>query len=380
MHLVAAIIAASVYTTAVPPLTAGFVTYDQLGGNPYTVGYNERSFTINGTGTLLLGGSFHPPRIAHGDWSRLLAEAKADGLNHVQIYVFWNYHERTRGQYDFSSGSRADLAGFFEIAAQAGLFVNVRIGPYVCAEWNGGGLPLWLKHVENFTCSRCNDPVWKSEMRRFVEKVAEVMRPFLARAGGPIIMAQIENELHMPSDAPYVTWCGDLVSELDLDIPWVMCNGASAQNTINTCNGNTCGQDGGYADTHALQFPGQPLGWTEDWSWFNTWGGSVTNHPASTFSRNIAMWFAKGGAHHNYYMWYGGNHIERWAASGLTNRYGDGSNMRSDTLSNEPKRSHLSRMHRALAAMGPAMLGDNIQNRSTAVAMQVRGGSGVGLG
>jgi hypothetical protein len=49
---------------------------------------------------------------------------------------------------------------------------------------------------------------------------------------------------------------------------------------------------------------GQPLGWTEDWSWFTTWGGTVTNHPPAEFSANIAAWFAKGGSHHNYYMWY----------------------------------------------------------------------------
>lgn len=68
---------------------ADFVTYDGLSGLPYSVSYDERAFTINGTRTLLLGGSFHPPRIAYGDWKALLAEAKADGLNHVQVYVFW---------------------------------------------------------------------------------------------------------------------------------------------------------------------------------------------------------------------------------------------------------------------------------------------------
>eukprot|EP01047_Picozoa_sp_COSAG01_P053466 COSAG01_NODE_5735_length_4074_cov_84.123961_3_plen_587_part_01 len=263
-------------------LSGGVVTYEQLGGRPYTVGYNERSFTINGINTLLLGGSFHPPRIAYGDWARLLDEAKKDGLNHVQVYVFWNFHERSQGIYDFSAGTRADLAGFFAMAGAAGLFVNVRIGPYVCAEWNGGGFPLWLKHVENFSCARCDDPVWEAEMKGFVVKVASVMEPYLARHGGPIILAQIENELHSGSDDPYVTWCGELAANLQLDIPWVMCNGASAVNTINTCNGNSCGKDGGYADTHSEQFPGQPLGWTEDWSWFNTWGGAVTGNPSLT--------------------------------------------------------------------------------------------------
>ena len=104
-------------------------------------------------------------------------------------------------------------------------------------------------------------------MGTFVKKIATVMEPYLARHGGPIIMAQIENELHSPPDDPYVTWCGELAESLALDIPWVMCNGASANNTVNTCNGNSCGADGGYADTHASLFPGQPMGWTEDWSW-----------------------------------------------------------------------------------------------------------------
>jgi beta-galactosidase GanA len=284
------------------PARGEFVTYDAFAGAPYSVSYEERAFTVNGTRTLLLGGSFHPPRIAFGDWARLLAEAKADGLNHVQVYVFWNYHERSRGEYAFTPNTRSDLAGFFELAGKAGLFVNVRIGPYVCAEWNGGGFPLWLKHVSNFTCSRCSDPVWEAEMKRFVVKVADVMEPYLARKGGPIIMAQIENELHSPPGDPYVTWCGALAAELALDIPWIMCNGASASNTVNTCNGNSCGTDGGYADTHAMLFPGQPLAWTEDWSWFTTWGGTVTNHPASYMARNIAQWFAKGGSHHNYYV------------------------------------------------------------------------------
>ena len=77
-------------------VAADFVTYDALRGHPYSVSYDERAFIINGTRTLLLGGSFHPPRIAYGDWEALLAEAKADGLNHVQVYVFWWVHRLHR--------------------------------------------------------------------------------------------------------------------------------------------------------------------------------------------------------------------------------------------------------------------------------------------
>ena len=206
-------------------------------------------------------------------------------------------------------------------------------------------------------------------MGTFVKAIAAVMEPHLARHGGPIIMAQIENELHSPPGDPYVAWCGALAASLGLDIPWVMCNGASANTTVNTCNGNSCGADAGYADTHAALFPGQPMGWTEDWSWFTTWGGEVTDHPAPYMALNVAQWIAKGGAHHNYYMYYGGNHIESWAASGLTNRYGDGSNLRSDTLPNEPKRSHLAAMHMALATMNDALMAAAVQTRNSAVAV-----------
>ena len=102
-----------------------------LGGKPYNVTYDERSFIIDGQRTILLGGSFHYPRASPGDWPGILQKARDDGLNHVQIYVFWNYHEFKQGQYDFSG--RGNLTYFFELAAQYGLFVNVRIGPYVCA-------------------------------------------------------------------------------------------------------------------------------------------------------------------------------------------------------------------------------------------------------
>jgi beta-galactosidase GanA len=146
-------------------------------------------------------------------------------------------HSNTRltGRVDFTEGTRRDLGGFLKAAGDAGLFVAVRVGPYVCAEWDGGGLPLWLRDVGNFSCCRCDDPVWENEMSRWVRMVGSVIEPHLARHGGPVVMAQIENELHSRPSDPYVGWCGQVAQSLDWNIPWVMCNGASANNTINTC-------------------------------------------------------------------------------------------------------------------------------------------------
>jgi beta-galactosidase GanA len=131
-----------------------------LGGKPYNVTYDERSFIIDGQRTILLGGSFHYPRASPGDWPGILQKARDDGLNHVQIYVFWNYHEFKQGQYDFSG--RGNLTYFFELAAQYGLFVNVRIGPYVCAGMCSalhcecvGDHMMWVCAVQNGTMEGC---------------------------------------------------------------------------------------------------------------------------------------------------------------------------------------------------------------------------------
>lgn len=134
-------------------VTTNPITYENVRGTPYKVGYDHRAITINGVRTLLIAGAIHYPRSTSSMWLYLLKMGRHQGLNTVQSYVFWNIHEQEQGVLDFSG--RANLSGFLEEAATAGLFVNLRIGPYVCAEWNDGGLPVWLNQVSNisFRCS-----------------------------------------------------------------------------------------------------------------------------------------------------------------------------------------------------------------------------------
>ena len=157
----------------------------------------------------------------------------------LTVYVFWNYHEAEYRQYDFTTENR-NLGQFLQAASDAGLFVNLRIGPFVCAEWTFGGLPVWLRNGMHF---RTNDTQWEYEMETFVTYLLRYVEPFLARNGGPIILAQIENEYdNMEGDdagnKEYVQWCGALTQKLDIGIPWVMCSSHDApQFIINTCNG-----------------------------------------------------------------------------------------------------------------------------------------------
>lgn len=334
--------------------SAGLMKYSDLDGEPYTISYDNRSFFINGKRTLFLSGAVHYPRSLPDAWPRVLEEMTNDGLNMLQTYVFWSLHEPQRGQpYNFESN--ANLTHFIELAAASGLFVNLRIGPYVAAEWTYGGLPAWLNEVPGIQL-RSNNSVWEMEMSRFVTDIAKLVEPYLSRNGGPIVMAQIENEYHW-DDSSYVEWCGKLVESLHLDIPWLMCNGNSAKNVINTCNGNDCTK---YAESHAKNYPGQPLVWTENEGWYQEWSRpsdySWNNRSPQDMAFVILKWIARGGAHHNYYMWYGGSNFGRWGGSAITPMYADGVNLHSDGLPNEPKKSHLQLMHQVLAHSADILL------------------------
>ena len=203
--------------------TGPFLRYSDLNGKPYTVTTDNRSWIINGTRSILLGGSIHYPRLSVGQWKPILSKMIDDGLNHAEVYVFWNIHEPLydfSGKHVYNYSGRANLPLFLETAKEVGLFVNLRIGPYVCAEWSFGGLPTWLLHVNNISFRDAN-PQWESYMQTFVQEIANISQPYLAQNGGPIILAQIENEYHGSSS--YVEWCGKLTTEVNMDVSWV-CN------------------------------------------------------------------------------------------------------------------------------------------------------------
>ena len=140
---------------------ASAINYADVKGSAYNVTYTKRSFVIGGEPTLLLSGSIHYQRASPAMWEDILSKARANGLNHVQVYVFWNFHEHTRGNVTFEA--EADLSAFLKQAAAANLFVNLRIGPYVCSEWTWGGLPLWLQQIDGMSVRTDNAP-FKAEM------------------------------------------------------------------------------------------------------------------------------------------------------------------------------------------------------------------------
>lgn len=329
------------------------ITYDHVRGTPYQVSYDHRAITINGTRTMLISGCIHYPRSTPGMWPYLMNMAKQNGLNTIQTYVFWNIHEQRPGVLDFSG--RANLSRFLEEAAKAGLFVNLRIGPYVCAEWNYGGLPAWLNQVPNISF-RSHNAAWENAMLKFIQTILDYVEPYLAKNGGPIILAQIENEYN-GNDQQYVQWCGDLVTNefSNTQIPWIMCNGKAANSTIETCNSCNC-LDDGWIDNHRRMYPDKPMMFTENEGWFQPWGQAVAIRSTEDLAYSVGEWFAGGGAYHSYYMWHGGNNYGRTAASGITTMYADDVILHADGTPNEPKYTQLSRLQHIIASNADALL------------------------
>lgn len=335
--------------------SASFPLYEApLVGRPYNVTYDARSLRIDDVPVLFLSGSLHLTRVPRAEWAASFQRMRDAGLNMVQTYVFWNFHEPTPGAACWDGP--CDLVHFVRLAGKHGLFVNVRIGPYVCAEWNYGAIPEWLGFVDGIRFRTYNEP-WLDAMSAFMFDVVERLKAaeLFAGQGGPIVLAQIENELDPPKtrdEAKYVEWCGDLAAQLDIGVPWLMCNGASASNTINTCNGVDCTaflEQHGQSGQILISMP--PL-WTEDEGGFQSWQegpvGAYFAYGPQGFS--AARWFARGGAHLNWYMWQGGNNFGHWAGSAITTMYAADTAVCPTGVPHEPKYSHVAHLNRLLAA------------------------------
>nr|GMD64517.1 Beta-galactosidase 8 [Ipomoea batatas] len=141
-----------------------------------TVTYDHRALVIDGKRRVLVSGSIHYPRSTSDMWSDLIQKSKDGGLDVIETYVFWDLHEPTRNQYDFEG--RKDLVKFVKLVGEAGLYVHLRIGPYVCAEWNYGGFPLWLHFIPGIEF-RTDNQLFKVSISLFNSCCFQFLRQYL---------------------------------------------------------------------------------------------------------------------------------------------------------------------------------------------------------
>lgn len=157
----------------------------------FSVDYKNDCFRKDGEPFRYISGSIHYSRIPRIYWKDRLLKMYMAGLNAIQTYIPWNYHEESPGQYNFS-GER-DLQYFLQLAQDIGLSVILRPGPYICAEWEMGGLPAWLLSKKDIVL-RSSDKDYLSAVDTWMGKLLPMMKPFLYQNGGPIITVQVENE------------------------------------------------------------------------------------------------------------------------------------------------------------------------------------------
>ncbi|XAR73230.1 Beta-galactosidase [Bertholletia excelsa] len=338
-------------------LVLGFLSWVCSSSVTASVSYDDKAFIINGQRKILFSGSIHYPRSTPEMWPDIIQKAKDGGLDVVDTYVFWNGHEPSPGQYYFEG--RFDVVRFIKLVQQAGLYVHLRIGPYICAEWNFGGFPVWLKYVPGIAFRTDNEP-FKDAMQQFTVKIVNMMKSenLFESQGGPIIMSQIENEygpieweLGTPGKA-YMNWAAGLAVSLGTGVPWIMCKQEDApEPIIDTCNAFYCQ---GFQPNNK----DNPKIWTEAWtSWYMKFGGPVPHRPVEDLAFAVVRFIQNSGSFVNYYMYHGGTNFGR-TSPGLfiATSYDYDAPIDEYGLLREPKWGHLRDLHKAIKLCEPALV------------------------
>jgi len=241
----------------------------------FTLGTTE--FMLDGSPFQIISGEMHPSRIPSDYWRHRIQMAKAMGCNTISVYIMWNYHELQEGVYDFESGNR-NLSEFFNIVQEEDLWLIVRPGPYVCAEWELGGIPPYLLRIPDIKL-RCMDPRYMTAAERYISKLAEVVKPYLVTNGGPALMLQIENEYgSFGNDRNYLSRLKEVWVANGIDVPFFTGDGPTTYMLeAGSLPGCAVGLDSGSRPSHfelaEKMNPGVPVFSSETYpGWLTHWG------------------------------------------------------------------------------------------------------------
>lgn len=267
----------------------------------------------------VLAGSLHYFRIHPGQWADRLERVAAMGLNTVDTYVPWNFHEPARGRRGF--GGRRDIERFVALAQERGLDVIVRPGPYICAEWDNGGLPAWLTGAPGMRLRSSHRP-FLDEVARWFDELVPRIAALQAAQGGPVAAVQVENEYgSYGDDHAYTAWLRDALTERGItellytaDGPTqLMLDGGALPGTLTTA---TFGSDAGAAaGLLRSRRTGEPFVCAEFWNgWFDHWGEKHHIRTAGSADGTLAEILDAGGSV-SLYMAHGGTNFGLWAGA-----------------------------------------------------------------
>lgn len=299
-------------------IALGFITC-KVSGQKFEI--RDGKFMLDGKPVQLICGEMHYTRIPREYWRDRLKRARAMGLNTISAYVFWNFHERQPGRFDFKG--QADIAEFVRIAQEEGLWVLLRPGPYVCAEWDFGGYPYWLQKDSGMVW-RSDNPAFLAACERYIRRLGKELAPLTVTNGGNILMVQVENEYgSYGSDKVYLGKLRDLLRDAGFNVPLMTCDGAGqlpagqVDGTLPTVNG-AVGED--IFKTVDRYQPGGPYFVAEFYpAWFDVWGN---RHSYRDYRRPAGQldWMLGHGVSVSIYMFHGGTNF--WYTNGANTSYG----------------------------------------------------------
>ena len=291
----------------------------------------KNNFVLNGKVTKIYSGEIHYPRVPHEYWKDRLLKIKATGFNTISTYAFWNVHEPKPGVWNFSGDN--NIAGFIRTANEVGLNVILRPGPYVCAEWDFGGLPAWLLREPGMKI-RCNDPAFMKAAEKYLMRLGTELKGLQINAGGPIIMVQLENEYGAyGNDTRYLTALKLLLKKAGFTVPLFSADNPEDKMYINSQLPDVKHVVNfgeiyhmlpdtafGILSKHQTYFP-EMCG--EYWTgWFTTWSDKKFATPNFDIQKRDIEWMLKTGKSFNCYMIHGGTNFGFMAgANNWGNRY-----------------------------------------------------------
>ena len=287
-------------------------------GGTFTTG--DKTFLLNGKPFVVKAAELHYPRIPRAYWEHRIKMCKALGMNTVCLYVFWNIHEQQEGKFDFTGNN--DVAAFCRLCQKNGMYVIVRPGPYVCAEWEMGGLPWWLLKKKDIRL-REQDPYFMQRVEIFEKEVGKQLAPLTIQNGGPIIMVQVENEYgSYGKDKPYVSAIRDIVKKSGFDkVSLFQCDWSSnfLNNGLDDLTWTMNFGTGANIDEQFKRLgevrPNAPKMCSEFWSgWFDKWGARHETRPAKDMVEGMDEMLSKGISF-SLYMTHGGTSFGHWAGA-----------------------------------------------------------------
>lgn len=290
---------------AAGPATAGSATH--------TFAFSGDDFLLDGKPFHMISCELHPARIPVEYWRHRIRMAHAMGCNTIAMYVFWNYHEQSEGHFDFSTGNR-HLAEFIRIVQDEGMWVLLRPGPYVCAEWDFGGIPVYLLRDPELTI-RSLSPHYMMAVERYIAALAREVRPLLIANGGPILMVQVENEYgSYGNDRAYIARLREIWEAHDIRGPFYTADGPTPYMLeAGTLPGAAVGLDSGTDDrqwTLARSInPGVPIFSSETYpGWLTHWGEPWAS-PAIKDVLTEVTFLLTHGKSFNLYVAHGGTNF-----------------------------------------------------------------------